>query len=282
MLTRLGEALEGWASAGGSALRDPLSLIAAGWSEIAGEDVAKHSRPTRLSDGTLFVTTRSSVWSHQLSLLSEEILAAVKARMPGVALTQLRFRVGRLARPAPARGDMPAIPRLGVSHPPAASAHEAITRFREDVTESGRAKRAAGWKACTQCSALIAPGSKTLCTICENALYGKRAEEAGRLLYEAPWLGYAGTAALVSGLSLEEYEAIRSRLLTAWWQTLSRARAANHTSADGRERSIASSYVILRCKLPPEAIAPATVRNVLGDELHDLIYGTEQNATNVE
>jgi hypothetical protein len=31
--------------------------------------------------------------------------------------------------------------------------------------------------------------------------------------------------------------------------------------------------VLLRSKLPPEEIMLATVRNVLGDELHELLYG---------
>jgi hypothetical protein len=34
---------------------------------------------------------------------------------------------------------------------------------------------------------------------------------------------------------------------------------------------------LLRSKLPPERIAPATVRSLLGDELHALLYGDEQN-----
>ena len=97
-----------------------------------------------------------------------------------------------------------------------------------------------------------------------------------RLLFEAPWLGYAGTASLVDGLLREEYETIRSRVLSRWWRTLDRARAAKRLSRDGRERLIASSYVLLDTRLPPENVFPATVRNVLGDELHDLIYGTEQ------
>ncbi|MGB6966166.1 MAG: hypothetical protein WBD90_17085, partial [Xanthobacteraceae bacterium] len=41
---------------------------------------------------------------------------------------------------------------------------------------------------------------------------------------------------------------------------------------DGRERLVASSYVLLRSKIAPEDIMPATVRNVLGDELHELLY----------
>ncbi len=52
-----------------------------------------------------------------------------------------------------------------------------------------------------------------------------------------------------------------------------RARAAKRLSRDGRERLVASSYVVLQSKLPPEAIMPATVRSVFGDELHELLYG---------
>ncbi len=280
MLTRIANALGQWRPPAGAAARAPIVLIGAGWREIVGDDVAAHSHPTHLGDGTLSITTVSSAWSHQLSMLSEEILRAVRARLPGLELRQLRFRVGKLRRrmATPLGVRPPAAPtgRAG-ARAPAASVYEAVERFRIDVDESGRAKRAAGWKGCSRCGAFVAPGTGMLCTVCENALQRQRADDAARLLYEAPWLGYAGTAALVDGLSVEEYESIRARLLSEWWQMLSRAGAANRLSADARERSIASSYVILRSKLQPEAIAPATVRNVLGDELHDLIYGTERN-----
>ena len=51
------------------------------------------------------------------------------------------------------------------------------------------------------------------------------------------------------------------------------AREKGRLSADERERLIASSYVLLRSNVAPEDIIPATVRGILGDELHDLIYG---------
>jgi hypothetical protein len=106
---------------------------------------------------------------------------------------------------------------------------------------------------------------------------------ASRLLFEAPWLGYAGTAALIEDFTHEEYEGIRRRVLARWWETLSRARASGKLSRDGHERLVASSFVVLKSGLAPERIGPATVRNVLGDELHDLIYGTERKSeTNVE
>jgi hypothetical protein len=226
---------------------------------------------------------RSSAWSHQLSLLAETILKAVRARLGAVRVAQLRFRVGRIAAqtaaPNPRRrhGTSSSAPRDD-----SATTQDALARLRRDVDGARRAKQAAGWKECSGCGALVAPDEEALCIVCANARAAERAGETARLLFEAPWLGYAGTSALVSGLSLEEYEAIRARLLAAWWETLSRARAAKRLSSDGRERSIASSYVLLRSKLPPEEIVPATVRNALGDELHDLIYGMERNETNVE
>jgi hypothetical protein len=285
VLTRLGEALAQWSPAAAPRARDPLALLAAGWTEIAGDDVAKHSCPTRLIEGTLTITTRSSAWSHQLSLLSEQILAAVKARLPGMPLTRLRFRVG----PLPRVGNVRVVERTPAFVRPTrrpraqgAGAQDALKQFRDDVDASGRAKRAAGWQSCARCGALTTPCASGLCAVCRSDLDRERADEVARLLYEAPWLGYAGTAALIRGLSLEEYEAIRSRLLASWWETLSRARAAKRVPADSAERSIASSYVILHSQLSPEAIAPATVRNVLGDELHDLIYGMEPNNTNVQ
>lgn len=278
-MLKLSEALQNWQPSE-KASRDPVTLLAAGWDDIVGSDVAKNSRPAKLAGDALFITVRSSAWNHQLSLLAETILTAVRARLPDAGIERLRFRVGRIADPA-----SPAVaprrpgrqPRRVAPRPESATLEEAVARLREDVTAARRAKQAAGWKECVGCGALVAPEESVLCTVCADARARERAGETARLLFDAPWLGYTGTAALVSGLSVEEYEAIRARLLAGWWETLSRARAAKRLSRDGRERSIASSYVLLRSKLPPEQIVPATVRSVLGDELHDLIYGTEHS-----
>jgi hypothetical protein len=104
-------------------------------------------------------------------------------------------------------------------------------------------------------------------------LRGRADRAAARLLAEAPWLGYAGTAALVNGLEEAEYERIRTALLRRWWGLLVRAKSAKQLSRDGRERLVAGAYVLLQSRLPPEEIITATVRSVLGDELHDLLYG---------
>ncbi|MBV8372277.1 MAG: DUF721 domain-containing protein [Candidatus Eremiobacteraeota bacterium] len=280
MLRPLTEALGQWSPrehAGWQ--KDPLALLAAGWSEIVGDDVARNSHPTRMLDGTLLVTTRSGAWSQQLTFLGDRILAAVHARLPQTSVTRLRFRVGKV--PDAPRMQYPAVSRAPVGRrssatlPASATSAEAVTRFRRAVDERRRAKRSAGWKECQGCGAFVAPRTGALCVTCANTRAEQRSATAARLLFEAPWLGYAGTAALVEDLTPQDYESIRTRLLSRWWETLMRARASKRLSRDGRERTIASSYVVLKSRLAPEAIDPATLRNLLGDELYDVIYGTE-------
>lgn len=274
-MLKLSEALAGWQPAQGGAPTDSLTLLEAGWDEIVGPKVAQNSRPTRIADGTLTITTRSSAWSHQLSLLSEHVLRAVAARLPNAGVRAIRFRVGRIADSA--RRDQPAARRPATRRPsaprgPSADAGAALARFRRDVELQRGQQRSAGYRECRGCHGLLAPGV-ALCAACSNARIARLTAATSRLLFEAPWLGYAGTVALVDGLQAEEYERIRTQLLAHWWRMLARARAAKRLSRDGRERLVASSYVLLQSRLAPEEIVPATVRSILGDELHDLLYG---------
>ncbi len=275
-MLKLSEALAGWQPASNGAPSEPLTLLEAGWEQIVGSKVAQNSRPTRVADGALTITTRSSAWSHELSLLSEHVLHAVAARVPNAGIRTIRFRVGRIAgstgRPQPPErrnaGRRAPRPRQA-----SADAAEALARFRSDVEAERGQRIRAGSRECRRCAALMPPGRDALCAACSNARLRELTAATGHVMFEAPWLGYAGTVALVSGLQEEEYERIRSQLLAHWWRMLARARAAKRLSRDGRERLIASSYVLLQSRLAPEEIMPATVRSILGDELHDLLYG---------
>lgn len=288
-MLRLGQLLTGF-QAGGADRTDPVVLLAAAWPELVGDENARNSTPSQVQGDTLLITTSSSAWSHSLSFLTTELLAKIGTRVPQAGIEKLRFRVGKIVRRAADRpkaerhgfraaesgqGDRVAYGDSTAQQPPAQSAQEALARLRGTVEAAERAKRAAGWKECAGCTALIDPASGAFCGPCRAARNDERERRVSRLLYEAPWLGYAGTAKLVEGLSSDVYESIRERLLRRWWDRLSRARMNGTVSRDGSERLIASSYVLLKTGLAPERIATATVRNVLTDELYELIYGTE-------
>lgn len=274
-MLKLSNLLAEWKPADEATRCEPLALLEAGWPEIVGPDVAENSRPARIASGALTILTRSNAWSHQLSFLSEHVLHAVAARVPGARIERLRFRVGRLAARravGPARVTLRR-PVATVVRPAPSSAVEALARFRDDVETKTRQRQAEGWGGCRRCGTLLPPGAADRCAACAAAGAEEVAAATSRLLFEAPWLGYGGTAALVDGLQEEEYERLRSRLLARWWEALSRARALKRLSRDGRERLVASSYVLLRSKLPPEEIVSATVRSILGDELMEMLYG---------
>jgi hypothetical protein len=281
VLKPIAQALAGWAPQGEGSEPDPLGAIGAGWPIIAGADIAKHSRPFQLAGDTLTVVTRSSAWNEQLSFLAERILASLHEHFGFHTITRLRFRTGRISRgeqTRTTRAKAGTIPTATVARQDSVSAQEAVARFRRDVAHARRAKSSAGWKECKGCATMIAPAGEAFCKACSIARTQERERLVARLLFEVPWLGFAGIAGLVDELTLAEYTAIRARLLARWWETLLRARASKHLSESGRERLIASSYVVVKSGLEPEHIAPATVRNLLGDELCELIYGIkEQN-----
>jgi hypothetical protein len=96
-------------------LRDRLleAAIRDGWAAAVGTDAARRSRPTGLRAGVLQVAVDNSPWLAEMTLRSDQLLGAIRARH-GAAVTSLRFSIGRVAMapPAVARSRPPDPPRL--------------------------------------------------------------------------------------------------------------------------------------------------------------------------
>jgi Dna[CI] antecedent, DciA len=284
VLKPLGQALSRWTPVRRGRIDDPVSALAAAWPEIVGADIARNSQPIRIDRGTLWIVTASGAWGQQLTFLTDRLLAAIRERTPQTIVERLRFRVGKIAavRRAP-KGRHELAPRaVEPPRPVPESAADALASFRRHVEGWERAKRAAGWKECRDCKALLAPGSAVRCAACANAAIRRRTERAARLLADAPWLGYSGTAELVDELSASEYEALRAQLLTDWRQTLDRSRAVSPERPLPHERGVASAYVLLATRLRPNEIDPGIMRGVLGDAAYDRLYELERTEPNGE
>ncbi|MGH8163000.1 MAG: DciA family protein [Rhodanobacteraceae bacterium] len=276
-LRPLKTAVGAWTPAAG-AVEDPLRAVREAWPAIAGADVARHSRPSELDRGVLTIVTQSSAWSQQLSFLTERIVSAVAERAQ-VRIERIRFRVGRVnerARQGAAKPRREPVRRGDDGRAPCATLDDAVARFRDDVTAAQRAKAEAGWKECIQCGVRVEPAAGTLCLPCVNVKSESRARAVAQLLYDAPWLEFAGVCEHVEELDRKEYDAIRMRLLQRWWDILTRLVKSGRRVMTNRERMVASSYVLLKSGLDPERIAPTVVRDLLGDELHDMLYGNER------
>jgi len=254
---------------------DPLSHLRGQWATIVGEDIAANSRPAELVRGSLLVVTRSSAWSQQLSFLSERIVEAVRAAT-GATLEGVRFRVGRISSRSRAPAARKALAHKNRDrHAESATLESAVALFREDVASAQRAKASAGWKECNRCGIRIVPDTGPFCAPCTNVRSAERSATIARLLFEVPFLGYAGIADHVENLTRHEYESVRGKLLARWWDSLTQLRRSGRARVGRRERDIASSYVLLKTGLDPERIAPAVVRDLLGDDLYAIFYGNE-------
>ena len=229
---------------------DPLVALTAAWPAIVGKDIAQHSRPLEIAGDTLLVATRSSAWTQQLSFLGDHVLREIAEHVRIEGIGKIRFRVGKLGAAGASRPQGTAAKRPArLAERPRSSAatlEEAIERFRTAVSAAQRAKSAAGWKECKRCGVHIARRGLALCLPCELAESESKGRKVARLLFEAPWLGHAGISALVEDLTKTEYESIRLRVLAQWWERLVRAQRSGKLARGGRERLIASSYVILK------------------------------------
>jgi hypothetical protein len=267
MLTKLGSALTGWRPREGPP-GDPLATIRAAWADVVGADVARAAQPVALSGSALVVVTASGSWSHQLSFLERDILRRIaELGVPGVE--RLRFRIGTIRAPRAAGARRAARPAGG---PAAAgkpqSAADALARFRAVVERRRQSHQAAGGTFCAACGAAIAAGAQ--CRPCTDAEERVRRERCERMLFESPWLEPEAVLEAVPGLSAEEYDGIRRRLLRAWTDELRLARKRHAVKApiDGaRVRQLASSYVLLETRIDPRRLeleSPVR-RNALGD-----------------
>jgi len=265
-LRRLRAAIVEWSPGSGTQL-EPLAAVMAAWPAIVGGDVAAHTRPAELVRDTLVIVTRSSAWSQQLSFLTDDVLRGLQGIPELRGVTRLRFRIGAVRQTRRARRGV-AVARSGVRAAPQApiSADASAAQVLSRLAASVAARRSAG-PSCPNCGA--ARDEVGLCAPCASVPVARRMAATTRLMYDAPWLGFAGMRALVDGLSATEYEAWRHALLARWWEMLTRARWAKRATA--LERRVASSYVLLQSGLEPDRVTPAVVRNLLGDELAALL-----------
>lgn len=278
-MLKLGTVLDGWRPKPGAG-SDPLVAVRAVWPDLVGADVARAAQPVAIEREVLIVLTASSSWSHQLAFLEPEIVRGLQALPETRALTRLRFRVGKLRRPRTAsEGASGPRTALGVTaaEPPAKTLDDALARLRRAVERGRAAHRAQGGGFCALCEAPIDRGPT--CTPCRDDAERRRTFACERLLFEAPWLGSDEVLALVEGLTPEDYDGIRRRLLRAWWDELWRANKLvklRQPVDRARLRKLASSFVLLETRIDPNRLEldSAVRKNALG-ELYDFVRTIE-------
>ncbi|MBP0003590.1 MAG: DUF721 domain-containing protein [Cyanobacteria bacterium SBC] len=142
------------------------------WSEVAGENVARYSRPVRVLRNRLQVATVDPVWAQQLHFKRTRLVSALNARL-SVPLVDIRFSPALWHRrdetPEPA-------PKFELSeHPstwtktglaPSSSPTPKTPREAFDRWSKRLAKRTAGLPLCPQCHCPTPPGELERWSVC--------------------------------------------------------------------------------------------------------------------
>ena len=62
------------------------------WKDIAGEDVAQHCFPEKVSDKKLYIKVDSPIWRQQLDLMKEELQERIENKCHNIDIERIIFR----------------------------------------------------------------------------------------------------------------------------------------------------------------------------------------------
>jgi len=66
------------------------------WSEIVGDNIAKHTKPVKFYNDTLVIHVRNSVWTQELQFLKPSLLEKIKNSFPDTQIKDLMFKIGKI------------------------------------------------------------------------------------------------------------------------------------------------------------------------------------------
>lgn len=95
MIKKIGDILREYLADKGWPADDPRSPVFLRWTEIAGEELGRHSRPVEIEDGILFVEADHPGWVQMISLQKTRLMKALAAEVPEAKIRDLRVRMQR-------------------------------------------------------------------------------------------------------------------------------------------------------------------------------------------
>ena len=85
--------LDRWLAAHGLSELRVLGLVRAGWAETVGTDVARHTSPRALRDGTLVVAVDHNGWATELHFQERRVVKLLEEQLGEGVVRRLEARV---------------------------------------------------------------------------------------------------------------------------------------------------------------------------------------------
>jgi predicted nucleic acid-binding Zn ribbon protein len=94
----IGASLGDVAARFGLAAPSQLHSVFSGWSDLVGEPLATHVRPTELRDGILRLQADESNWASQIGYLGQELVDRINERLGAQVVTEVVVSVTGVKR----------------------------------------------------------------------------------------------------------------------------------------------------------------------------------------
>ncbi len=151
-----------------SRIREQTALVV--WDEVVGKQVSSAAQPDFVRDGRLFVTTKSAVWSNELTFLKADMVSRLNKRIGSNAVKDIVFKVGKVTRQRKPRADAAgaeSVDLAGISLSDAENEQLGavvesvpsdmagrVRNLLETAVRLEKWKRSQGWTECSSCGVL--------------------------------------------------------------------------------------------------------------------------------
>lgn len=89
--THVRDAIISFLKAAGLKDRFEENLAIAFWDASVGKDVAQHTSPKKVVQGTMFVKVDEDVWRHELAFYKHQIIQDINEKVGKKAITEIKF-----------------------------------------------------------------------------------------------------------------------------------------------------------------------------------------------
>lgn len=152
------------------------------WDEVVGNQISSSAQPEFVRDGVMFVITKSSVWSNELTFYKKDMIANLNRRAGATVIRDLVFKVGKLPKKKSAAGigiqDKPNLEGIqlsedelekieSVSAGAEGDASVFVKKLMITAAKLEKWKKSQGWTPCKKCGSLQRTSSG-VCPVCED------------------------------------------------------------------------------------------------------------------
>ena len=74
---------------------DVVEQVFSDWPRLVGDVISAHTRPTKITNGVLFIEVDDPAWASEMRWMSEELLRRISTMLETVEITEISVQLSR-------------------------------------------------------------------------------------------------------------------------------------------------------------------------------------------